>query len=409
MLYADKLKEEQMSYLLPFIMAVVFVGINGLTMLAFARTQGFRLKPSGLAFLAGGFMVLLAGLVTPISGQSAFLAVAGRVEQEKQRVAALLIAAIASTILGLTGAISWIIEFAGPSVIAGMMAGVGLMLAQVGVDFVTDKQKGNIIVGATSVISALVIFALFSTPASPLTSTHALVYTVAGSVAISTLVYWLVPAARKGPKPDDAKTNDTENYKFWTKKYWTGGEWKLVSPKLTIRAVLSAAALICLGIGITTSFGTINTNMVPAGVDVATQNFDHLMLITGLVDFVGVIFGGMPLEPIISATAATQWPVIAAFMLMTLLGVLCILGVVLKLCKYLPAQSIAGFLVVIGVFSTFMLNIRANPAGVNNFTNDIPSAGIALGVTALTKNPFIGMIAGILVRTIGQFFMPGLA
>ena len=392
-----------MSYLFPFLMAVVFVGINGLTMLAFARTQGFRLKPSGLAFLAGGFMILVAGLVTPLSGQSAFLAVAGRQEEEKQRVMALLLAAVGSTILGLTGAISWVIEFAGPSVIAGMMAGVGLMLAQVGVDFVTDKQKGNFIVGSTSLISALVIFALFSTPASPFTSTHALVYTVAGSVALSTLVYWLVPAARKGAKPDDATTNDTEDFKFWQKKYWTGGEWSIVKPKLSIAAILSALALICLGIGITTSFGTINTNMVPEAVTIGTQNFDHLMLITGLADFIGVIFGGMPLEPIISATAATAWPVLAAFVLMVALGVLCILGVVLKLCKYLPAQSIAGFLVVIGVFSTFVLNVRNA-----NFAADMPSAAIALGVTALTKNPFIGMVAGILVRGIGQYFMPGL-
>jgi len=385
-----------MSYLFPFLLAVVFVGINGLTMLAFARSQGFRLKPSGLAFLTGGLMVLVAGLVTPISGQSAFLAVSGRVEQEKQRVMALLIAAVVSTVLGLTGAISWIMnDFAGPAVIAGMMAGVGIMLAQVGTDFVTDKQKGNIIVGATSVVSALLIFALVdnTTPGN-----NALVYTVAGSVAISTLVYWLVPAARGGKKLSDEKTNDTENFKFWTKSYWTSGEWSIVKPKFTFRALLNAAALICLGIGITTSFGTVNMNMA-GGAEAMPQNFDHLMLITGLVDFIGVIFGGMPLEPIISATAATQWPVIGAVVLMILLGVLCILGLVLKVCKYLPAQSIAGFLVVIGVFSTFLPQIRGAA-----FAGDNISAGVAMGVTALTKNPFIGMAAGIAVRYVGTHF-----
>ncbi|MCL1787383.1 MAG: xanthine/uracil permease [Defluviitaleaceae bacterium] len=387
-----------MSYVLPFIMAVVFVGINGLTMLAFARSQGFRLKPSGLAFLAGGFMVLIAGIVTPLSGQSAFLAVSGRVEQEKQRVAALLLAAIVSTILGVTGSISGIMNFAGPAVIAGMMAGVGLMLAQVGVDFVSDKVKGNLIVGLTSVVSALLIFAIAdnTTPGN-----NALVYTVAGSVAISTIVYWLVPAARKGDVHEDA--NDTSNYKFWTKAYWTGGEWSLVKPRFTFRALLSAAALICLGIGITTSFGTVNMNMA-GGAEAMPQNFDHLMLITGLTDFIGVIFGGMPLEPIISATAATQWPVMGAFVLMIVLGVLCILGFVLKLCKYLPAQSIAGFLVVIGVFSTFLPNIRPGVPGGNNFASEPISAAVAMGVTALTKNPFIGMVAGILVRYIGTHF-----
>jgi len=395
-----------MSYLPAFIMAVVFVGVNGLTMLAFARSQGFRLKPSGLAFLTGGFMVLVAGLVTPISGQSAFLAVSGRVEQEKQRVAALLIAAVASTVLGLTGSISAIMDFAGPAVIAGMMAGVGLMLAQVGADFVTDKQKGNLIVGAVSVVSALLIFALFTGVGDGPPSPNNLVYTVAGSVAISTIVYWLIPAARKKGTAPDAVSHDTEDFRFWTKKYWTGGEWKLVTPSITVRAILSAAALVCLGIGITTSFGTVNWNMA-GGADAITHNFDHLMLITGLVDFVGVIFGGMPLEPIISATASTNWPVLGAFVLMILLGVLCILGLVLKLCKYLPAQSIAGFLVVIGIFSTFLPNIRPGTPGGNNFANEPVSAAIAMGVTALTKNPFIGMAAGVAVRWLGQYFIPG--
>ena len=389
-----------MSYLAPFILAVVFVGVNGLTMLAFARSQGFRLKPSGIAFLAGGFMILVAGLVTPLSGQSAFLAVAGRVEQERQRVAALLIAAVASTILGLTGSISSIMDFAGTAVIAGMMAGVGLMLTQVGSDFVTDKQKGNMIVGGVSVVSALVIFALF-TGFRDVPSTNNLVYTVAGSVAISTIVYWLVPAARKGKKAEEV-THDTEDFKFWTKKYWTSGEWKIVNPKITIRAILSAAALVCLGIGVTTSFGTVNWTMA-GGPDAISHSFDNLMLITGLVDFVGVLFGGMPLEPIISATASTNWPVLGAFALMILLGVLCILGLVLKLCKYLPAQSIAGFLVVIGIFSTFLPQIR----NAGTFGSEPVSASIAMGVTALTKNPFLGMIAGISVRYIGQYFIPG--
>lgn len=386
-----------MSYVFAFLLAIVFVGINGLTMLAFARSQGFRLKPSGLGFLAGGFMVLIAGLVTPLSGQSAFLAVSGRVEQEKQRVAALLLAAVISTILGLTGAISWIMtDLAGPAVIAGMMAGVGLMLAQVGVDFVTDKQKGNFIVGTVSLVSALLIFALTE-------GSNQLVYTVAGSVAISTLVYWLVPAARGGKSLSDEKTSDTENYKFWTKEYWTGGEWSIVKPQFTFRALLSAAALICLGIGITTSFGTVNMNMA-GGAEVAPQNFDHLMLITGLTDFVAVLFGGMPLEPIISATAATQWPVIGATLLMVVLGVLCILGLVLKVCKYLPAQSIAGFLVVIGVFSTFLPQIRPGVPGGDNFASEPISAAVAMGVTAITKNPFLGMVAGISVQYIGTYF-----
>ena len=398
-----------MYNLFPFALGVIFVVINGLTQLAFAQSQGFKLKPTGLAFIVAAGASLILGSVTPISGQSAMIALAGRTDEERQRVTALLIAAVASTILGLAGAISIVVDFAGLAVMAGMMAGVGIMLAQVGVDFIIDKKKGDMKVGFISLISAVIIFGLFS--GSP----HRLVYTVAGSVAISTIFYLFVQGKRvemDAPSEDSQIKPESENGKFWTKEYWTtSGDWKLIKPLVTPRAVLSALALICLGIGITTSFGTVNQNMARGqGLEV-TQNMDTLMFTTGLVDFVGVIFGGMPLEPIISGTAAAPWPVLGAFAVMLVLGLLCLLGLVTKICRYMPVQSIAGFLVVIGFYSTFLVNIR-NPNFVYNIAAEgadpmfraHPAAAIAMGVTALTKNPFLGLLAGILVRYIGSFF-----
>ena len=393
--------------LFPFLLAVIFVAINGLTQLAFAQGLGFKLKPTGLAFLVAAGISLFLGSVTPVSGQSAMIALAGRTEQERERVAALLIAAVVSTILGLTGAISSAVGFAGVSVMAGMMAGVGIMLAQIGVEFITDKQKGNFSVGMVSLVSALLIFGFFSgtpaTPDSPATPSNPniLVYTVAGSVGISTAFY-LVMKKIKGEALREDTSNESDDPKFWTKGYWTNGDWKLVKPKVTFRAILSAFALICLGIGVVTSFGAINQNM--SGV---SQNFDHLILITGLVDFIGVMFGGMPLEPIISGTAAAPWPIVGAFVLMLVLGVIALLGLVTKICKYMPVQSIAGFLVVIGFFETFLPNMvhgfRAGPRA-GDFHGNLGEAAIAMGVTALTKNPFLGIIAGIAVRYIGLFF-----
>jgi len=379
-----------MQYLFPFVLGVVFVVINGLTQLAFAQSQGFKLKPTGLAFIVAAGMSLFLGSVTPISGQSAMIALAGRTDEERQRVAALLIAAVASTVLGLTGAVSIVVNFAGLSVMAGMMAGVGLMLAQVGVDFIIDKKKGDKAVGFISLASALVIFGL--TNGSP----HRLVYTVAGSVAISTVYFLFV----QGRRVDlGILEGQSESGKFWTKAYWQTADWTLVKPLVTPKAILSALALICLGIGIVTSFGTVNQNMARGqGLDI-TQNMDTLILTTGVVDFVGVIFGGMPLEPIISGTAAAPWPIWGAFAVMLVLGLLSLGGLVTKICKYMPVQSIAGFLVVIGFYSTFLVNVR-NP----NFSADIQTSAIAMGVTALTKNPFIGLAAGISVRYVGAFF-----
>ena len=379
-----------MQYLFPFILGVVFVVINGLTQLAFAQSQGFKLKPTGLAFIVAAGMSLFLGSVTPVSGQSAMIALAGRTEEERQRIAALLIAAVVSTVLGLTGAVSTVVNFAGLSVMAGMMAGVGLMLAQVGVDFIIDKKKGDKPVGFISLVSAVLIFGFAE--GSP----HRLVYTVAGSVAISTIYFLFVQNRRVDM---GILEGQSESGKFWTKEYWQAADWTLVKPQVTPKAILSALALICLGIGIVTSFGMVNQNMARGqGLDI-TQNMDTLILTTGVVDFVGVIFGGMPLEPIISGTAAAPWPILGAFAVMLVLGLLALGGLVTKICKYMPVQSIAGFLVVIGFYSTFLVNVR-NP----NFSADIQTSAIAMGVTALTKNPFLGLVAGIGVRYVGAFW-----
>jgi len=400
-----------MGDIFPFVLAVVFVAINGLTQLAFAQGLGFKMKPTGLAFMVAAGLSLALRSVSPVSGQSAMIALAGRNEDERERVAALIMAAVVSTVLGLAGAISTVVDFAGPAVMAGMMAGVGIMLAQIGADFITDKQKGNFSVGMVSLVSALLIFGFFNLNSGIVPSANVLVYTVAGSVGISTAYYLIMKKIRgeslavenasdKGNENNERSESDDP--KFWTAGYWKNGDWKLVTPRINIRSILSACALICLGIGVVTSFGTINANM--SGVP---QNFDHLILITGLVDFIGVIFGGMPLEPIISGTAAAPWPILGAFVLMLVLGAIALLGLVTKICKYMPVQSIAGFLVVIGFFETFLPNLvpyfRTGPRAMQ-FHGNLAESAIAMGVTALTKNPFIGILAGVLVRYIGTFF-----
>ena len=376
-----------MSDLFPFILGVVFVGVNGLTQLVFAQTQGFKLKPASIGLLIAAAFTFPFGLVTPITGQSAMIALAGKTTERDQRVAALLLSSFLMTVLGITGAISTALDFVGAAIIAGMMAGVGLMLTQVGVDFISDKQKGNVGVGAVSTISA---FAIFIT-ATHLGSAHTLVYTVAGSVLLSTTYYLMFQKERvqaEAVVPD----GETENGKFWTKQYWQTEDWKVVKPTFTFKAILSALALICLGVGITVSFGAIN-----AGVAGVEQNFDQLTLVSGIAGFASELFGGMPLETIISGTAAAPWPVLGSFSVMVLLAILLILGVVTKISKYIPTQSIAGFLIIIGIFSTFLLQLR-NPA----FADNVSVAGVTMAVTKLTNNPFLGVMAGLATRQFGH-------
>lgn len=374
-----------MDNLFPFILGVIFVSINGITQLVFAQTQGFKLKPASIGLLIAAIFSGIFGLVTPITGQSAMIALAGKTKEREERVAALLLSSILMAILGLTGAISEAVQFAGPAIMAGMMAGVGLMLTGVGTDFIIDEHKGDLGVGVVSLISAFAIyFWFFGDP-------NVLVYTVAGSVTLST-VYHLVWGSKSGEVDLEIPEGETENGKFWTKKYWQAEDWKVVKPKFTSKSIISSLALICLGIGITTSFGAINAGM--AGVE---QNLDYLTLTSGIAGFASVLFGGMPLETIISGTAAAPWPVLGNVAVLVVLAILLIIGVVTKLSKYIPTQSIAGFLVIIGIFSTFLPQLTND-----GFASDIPVAGITMAVTKLTNNPFIGVLAGLATRTIGH-------
>ena len=83
---------------------------------------------------------------------------------------------------------------------------------------------------------------------------------------------------------------------------------------------------------------------------------------------------------------------------MLVMGILILLGLIGRLGKYLPAQSISGFLLVIGIVMTFAPNLTAVTASENSM-----SGYIALGVTAWSKNPFLGMVAGVLVRYLGAY------
>ena len=361
-----------------FFLAVIFVAVNGLTQLSYAYSMGFKMKPTGVAYLVSSAMAFMMGSVTPLSGQAAMLTISGRMLHIGERIGALLISSVIMAIFGAFGLISTTIQFAGPAVVFGMMAGVGLILAEVGG---VSMFKSNTRVGFISIATALIIWGL----------SRDLVYTVAASVTLSTLDYVFIQKKRVDLKMD---MSQTEGHKFWTKAYWQTEDWKLIKPAFNWNSTLGALSLLCLGIGVTSSFGNINANI--SGIP---QNLDHLTLMTGLADIPSIIFGGAPLEAIISGTAAAPWPIIGAVVMMLVLGFLLLSGTVIKVCKFIPMESISGFLLVIGVFSTFLPNIN------NAFNTGYTSQGaIAMGVTAITKNPFIGMLCGILVRYIGAFF-----
>ena len=102
----------------------------------------------------------------------------------------------------------------------------------------------------------------------------------------------------------------------------------------------------------------------------------------------------------------------AGVIMMVLCALLLLLGLMVKAIKYVPVQAIAGFLFIIGFFSTFMPNLRnvffvppVNAVARGDVSPQAAiEAGVALAITALTKNPFLGLVGGILVRYIGAWF-----
>ena len=148
-----------------------------------------------------------------------------------------------------------------------------------------------------------------------------------------------------------------------------------------------------LNVGANISFGGITASI--AGT---TQNYDHLSIINSLADIPSALFGGPPIEAIISGTAGAPWPVLCGVAFMLVTAILILTGVISRLGKYLPAQSISGFLFVIGLIMTFAPNATTVASSEGSM-----SGFIAMGVTAWSKNPFLGMVAGIIVKFLGSY------
>ena len=369
----------------PFVLAVVAVIINGVPQLLYAQARGFALKPAGLAYLVGAFGNLLTGSVTPISSQAETITVASVKKDLRNNVSAILLAAVLMIGLGLCGGVTKIADFAGPAVVSGMMSGVGLILAGVSWDMFGQEKRTTLV----SIVSAILAYALF------LNDANKVVWTIFISVVVSTADFLFLQKRRVDistlVEPGRETVKMSTEWRFWKKAYWS--DFSLIKPTLNLSVVLGALSLMMLNIGANISFGGITASM--AGT---AQNFDHLSIINSLADVPSALFGGPPIEAIISGTAGAPWPVMCGIVFMLVMGILVLLGLVGRLGKYLPAQSISGFLLVIGFAMTFAPNLTAVAGGENAM-----SGYIALGVTAWSKNPFLGMVAGVLVRYLGAY------
>ena len=273
----------------------------------------------------------------------------------------IFIGAAILAVIGACGMLTKIVDFIGTDIANGMMAGVGLILTNAAVNMVKEDH----LAGGVSIAAAVLTY--FLTSSSP----NMLVYTIVISVIASSVVSAVLNKEKKNIVVADDK--------FTRQKFTFNGN-----------VILGALGMVCLNIGSNISFGAITASM--AGAD--TFNVDHLTLISSLADMGSSFFGGAPVESIISATANAPHPVWAGVAMMIVVGIILLSGLLPKIGNYVPSSSIAGFLIVLGLFKTFILDapvaLAINPA----------VGGTALVVTAIS-NPFLGMLAGIAARVLG--------
>ena len=345
-----------MNEFLQDILAIISVVLNGLPQGLLALSFGFASIPTAFAFFAGAIGNAVTGCVAPISFQAETITYAGTAGKNKrERLSMIFFGAAIMALIGMFGLLSKVVDFIGPNIAAGMMAGVGLMLAKVAVDmFKKDK-----LLGAVSGVSAVAVYCL----------TQNLVYTITVSVILSCIVGRFV--------------KDENNIISAEKE-------KIERQKLTMnaRVLRGALGMVCLNIGSNISFGAITGSM--ANTDV---NIDHLSVISSVSDMVSSLFGGSPVESIISATGSAPHALWAGIAMMVIMGLILIFGLLPKIGKYVPSASIAGFLLVLGLMVTVPVNAASAVVG------NPMVGGVTMGVTAIS-DPFLGMLAGIVARFI---------
>lgn len=344
------------------LLAAIAVVINGLPQGLLSLTYGFGLLPTGIGFLVGIVGMVVFGQVAPISFQAEAIVLAGKLGKNRsERLNIVFFTGILMAIIGGLGLLNPTIEFIGPAILNGMMAGVGIMLARTAI----DMTKENKLAGGVSVATAFLVYFL---------TDNNLIYTIIISVFVSTIVYIIKKGARNIEEEED-NSLDLKNE-------------KLEPLKITINSnvIRSVLGLVTLQIGGNIAYASVTGNIANAPV-----NVDQITLYSGLSDSASAFFGGGPVEAVISGTAAAPNPIRSGVLMMAILAGILFIKILPKIAKYVPNQSIAGFLFVLGVLVVFPDNALMG-------LSDAPLvAGITTIVTSAT-DPFIGMIAGLILK-----------
>ena len=353
------------------LLAAIGVIINGLPQGLLALTYGFASVPTALAFFLGAIGCGVLNVVSPISFQAETITIVGNVGKNiRERLSMVFLEGLVLGIVGVLGLFKVIVNFIGPVITNAMMAGVGIILARVAIDMTRKNPK----IGAFSIATALLTY--YATPDPG----NKLVYTIVVSVVASTLLAIILRE-----KNDVEIDEKRERFQFQ-------------KPIFNLNVIRGALAIITLNIGANIAFGNITAQTIAK----TTVNLDHLTIISSIADIASSLFGGGPVQSIISATGAAPHPVLAAVLMMGLMGVILVVKLLPKIAMYVPSESIAGFLLVLGAIVTVPANAQLSLVGAG--AGQMIIAGVTMTMTAIVE-PFTGMVSGLLIKLLMGVFV----
>jgi AGZA family xanthine/uracil permease-like MFS transporter len=360
------------------LLAALAVVANGIPQGLLALSFGFAGSPTAIAFVIGALGSIGFASVATISFQAETITLAGTMGKNvKERLSIVFWGALFLLIPSLFGLNKAIIDFVGPIIVNSMMAGVGIMLTFVSIRlFYSEKLSGG-----ASMISGLIVWF----------ATQNLLYTIIVSVLVSTIIYNVLKSTYLVKSEDSGVVVTEEKFRFgniiW--KFWE-------SPAVLI----GAPALFCLNIGANISFGKITASM--AGTE---ANIDHLAVYSSLADIGSSLFGGGPVESIISGTATAPHPLLASVLMMLIMAVILLLKLLPVIGRYVHKSAIAGFLFVLGAFVTFATNAYAVYVSAPEFAGPFGFGpwGMIIAATIIVSarwNPFFGLLSGLAIKLI---------
>lgn len=346
------------------------VVLNGIPQGIMAMALGFAVFPTMFSFVFVSAINGVFSSVAPVSFQAESLALTGKLgENTRERTSIIFGGSVIMAIIGVTGILTKIVDILGSGIMAGMMAGVGIMLAKIAIDMSRKDQ----ITGLSSIAIATLTYLI----------TKDLVWTIVLSVIGSSLIAVLGTHYRA-----ELPANIVER------------RFRFLKPVFNFKVLRGALSLACLNIGANISYGLITGQMT--GIKPNPVNLNLLTSTQAFADMGTSLLGGAPVETIISATANAPEPVLAGILMMLMMAIILFAGWLPKIGKYVPSASIAGFLLILGAVVTFPDN-----AATALQSTDRMAAAITLVVTAIV-DPFSGLLAGALLKFVLPFIGLGL-